>query len=97
MDVVEVEVYGRPGFAFFERLQADRAMDILFNARIDFKVFEEAMALTLHHPHLPALNQSSGVHLKGRSPLFEDKCLFVCLFFFSSFLLLISSLILLSC
>jgi hypothetical protein len=42
MEVVEVEVYGRPGFAFFERLKADQAMDILFNARIEFKVFKEA-------------------------------------------------------
>jgi hypothetical protein len=51
MEVVEVEIYGRPGFAFFDYLEADRAMGILSNARLDFKVFKEADIG--HGPHPP--------------------------------------------
>lgn len=41
MDVADVDVYGRPGFAFFNSVQADLAMDVLFKARIGFTVFKE--------------------------------------------------------
>jgi hypothetical protein len=42
MDVVQVDIFGRPGFAFFDTVEGDQALDILFKARIHFTLFKES-------------------------------------------------------